>query len=194
MTDSAAHTRSGRESFLRVAITGDKCVKAPTWAVAELGLTGQIAQSTERTGRDGRTINTANIGKRPAPPPPAPAPAFPPHNPETGELVERDGVPIPARVPAEVWQAAQRPVPQETAYTRFEDAMREAGESPRAQELHRLLSRLLEFERDGAALLATPYAQGIGLHRAAREAFDLLEHWLVTHQQDERVITVEAGA
>ena len=51
--------RSGRESFLRVAITGDKCVKAPTWAVAELGLTGQIAQSTERTGRDGRTINTA---------------------------------------------------------------------------------------------------------------------------------------
>ena len=110
-------------------------------------------------------------------------------------MVERDGVPIPARVPAEVWQAAQRPVPQETAYTRFEDAMREAGESPRAQELHRLLSRLLEFERDGAALLATPYAQGIGLHRAAREAFDLLEHWLVTaHQQDERVITVEAGA
>ena len=161
----------------------------------ELEATGKIYQSTERAGRDGRTINTANIGKRPAPPPPAPAPAFPPHNPETGELVERDGVPIPARVPAEVWQAAQRPVPQETAYTRFEDAMREAGESPRAQELHRLLSRLLEFERDGAALLATPYARVIGLHRAAREAFDLLEHWLVTaHQQDERVITVEAGA
>ena len=158
----------------------------------------KIERPVERTVQRNGTIytqNTANIGKRPAPPPPAPAPAVPPHNPETGELVERDGVPIPARVPAEVWQAAQRPVPQETAYTRFEDAMREAGESPRAQELHRLLSRLLEFERDGAALLATPYAQGIGLHRAAREAFDLLEHWLVTaHQQDERVITVEAGA
>ena len=165
---------------------------------AELGLSVKTLQINERTvTRNGATYtqNTANIGKRPAPPPPAPAPAFPPHNPETGELVERDGVPIPARVPAEVWQAAQRPVPQETAYTRFEDAMREAGESPRAQELHRLLSRLLEFERDGAALLATPYARVIGLHRAAREAFDLLEHWLVTaHQQDERVITVEAGA
>ena len=157
----------------------------------------KIADTPRKVERNGTTYtqNTANIGKRPAPPPPAPAPTFPPHNPETGELVERDGVPIPARVPAEVWQAAQRPVPQETAYTRFEDAMREAGESPRAQELHRLLSRLLEFERDGAALLATPYARVIGLHRAAREAFDLLEHWLVTaHQQDERVITVEAGA
>ena len=168
------------------------CVREARPAICE-----KIADTPRKVERNGTTYtqNTANIGKRPAPPPPAPAPAFPPHNPETGELVERDGVPIPARVPAEVWQAAQRPVPQETAYTRFEDAMREAGESPRAQELHRLLSRLLEFERDGAALLATPYARVIGLHRAAREAFDLLEHWLVTaHQQDERVITVEAGA
>ena len=88
-------------------------VSHPTVAKVRDGL-GPILKSFQdgpRTVERNGTIytqNTANIGKRPAPPPPAPAPAFPPHNPETGELVERDGVPIPARVPAEVWQAAQR--------------------------------------------------------------------------------------
>lgn len=53
---------------------------------AAMGLTGKSYQSTERTGADGRTINTANIGRKPAAdagPVNHPAPAAPAPQPST---------------------------------------------------------------------------------------------------------------
>ena len=126
-----------------------------------------------------------------------PEPIWPEHDAETGEIVQAAPTyNMPSDLPAEVWQAGQRTVPTETPYTRLHDDRAAAGESPRAQEFHRALNRLLEFERDGAALLATPYAAQMGMQRAARGVAELLERWLEPEPatpSGRRVVTIEAN-
>lgn len=143
----------------------------------------------------------ANMAQNdPAPAPAAaPAPYWPPHDPETGEVLtpaapaEADyGLP---ELPREVREAGEgKTLPTETAHTLLHDALDMGGDSPRAQELHRLLNQLLTFERDGADLIATPFAATVGLHRAARAVAEMLGDWLPAEpapRRFERVITVD---
>lgn len=156
------------------------------------------------------TQNTANIGKRPAPtnppsfqpappsPPAEPAPWPPPHDPETGEvLTAAPQFDLPERIPTEVYESGRRAMPSSTPYTALDDALRASGGSGRADDLSRALSRVLEFEREAPAILATSYAQQMGIYRLARELRDMLSEWLEGEPTDTRgqgVITIDVDA
>ncbi|EYB69087.1 hypothetical protein DEIPH_ctg011orf0055 [Deinococcus phoenicis] len=165
------------------------------------------SRTVERNGTT-YTQNTANIGKRPTPanppsfqpvpvaPPTEPAPWPPPHDPETGEvLAAAPPFDLPERIPNEVYDAGRRTLPSDTPYTVLQDALQQAGHSEQADALSRALSRVLEFEREAPAILATSYAQQMGIYRLARELRDLLNDWLEVEPTNARgghVITLEA--
>lgn len=172
----------------------------------------KIADTPRKVERNGTTYtqNTANIGKRPAPtnppsfqpappsPPAEPAPWPPPHDPETGEvLTAAPQFDLPERIPTEVYESGRRAMPSSTPYAALDDALRASGGSGRADDLSRALSRVLEFEREAPAILATSYAQQMGIYRLARELRDMLSEWLEGEPTDTRgqgVITIDVDA
>lgn len=156
------------------------------------------------TSRNGTTYtqNTANIGQRPAAPAPAPvtvdaaplafvepatriAPAaeFPPHDPETGEVIE-----AAPTYSSEFLEAAHRPMsPMPYQLPALEQVQTDAT----IEELRRVLGKLLSFRGRVEPEVLYGDLVGVGVMEMAGHAHRMLGDWL-TPADTRDVFTVDA--
>lgn len=170
---------------------------------SELEASSEIPKITERiVTRNGTTYtqNTVNIGQRPAAPAPltvdaaplafvepatriAPAAEFPPHDPETGEVIEA----APTYSP-EFLEAAHRPMsPMPYQLPALEQVQADAT----IEELRRVLGKLLSFRGRVEPEVLYSDLVGVGVMEMAGHAHRMLGDWL-TPADTRDVFTVDA--